>query len=272
MKAIVMAALVVVLGGVARADTVDDLVSKLGTSADDKERLSAVASLAKDGDRRAIDAFIEALVGDEAKSVRAVAAVGLGRVVTQETTLDDRNRAMAALERAGKDKDPFVKKMAKKALAKLKKLDDAAGSVSPGNFKINHVSASSAMVTGPETGSSLAAPAADTSGWSAEGWTLLGEDDVDLIEDEVEVDRRKSTWSEVAIVVTGDAVQLDAVELALGGKGRKRLRTDIAQIFRADSRPRIIALTGKRRTIDKVRLTYTKHTLDGQTRVQVWAR
>lgn len=108
--------------------------------------------------------------------------------------------------------------------------------------------------------------------WSPDGWTLLGEDDVDLIEDEVEVDRSKSTWSEVAIVVTGDAVKVNTVELALAGKGHKLQQAEIAQTFTADSAPRVIEVTGKRRTIEKVRLTYKKHTLDGETRVQVWAR
>ncbi len=125
--------LALLLGGVASADNVDKLVSDLTTGSDYKLRLSAAASLAKLADKRAIPAFIKVLVGtgkkskgkDKEKTVRGAAAVGLGKVVTSETSADLKKKAMAALLKASnEDKDSFVKKQAKKAYEKLKKLDE----------------------------------------------------------------------------------------------------------------------------------------------------
>jgi hypothetical protein len=114
--------------GAAAADNVDKLIKDLGTSSDYKVRLSAAASLAKLGDERAIPAFVKALGKDKEKTVRGAAAVGLGKVVTSDTSEDLMEDAKAALETASKkDKDSFVKKQAKKALAKLAKLSPDGG-------------------------------------------------------------------------------------------------------------------------------------------------
>jgi hypothetical protein len=115
----------------ASADNVDKLVSDLKSSSDYKVRLSAAASLAKIGtdDKRAVDAFIDRLGKDKEKTVRGAAAVGLGKVVTADTAAKLRTAAMSALDKATKDKDSFVKKQAKKALDKLKKLDGGGGTV-----------------------------------------------------------------------------------------------------------------------------------------------
>ena len=126
--------------GTAAADNVDKLIKDLGTSSDYKVRLSAAASLAKLGDERAIPAFIKALGKDKEKTVRAAAAVGLGKVVTSDTEEDQLEDAKAALETASKkDKDSFVKKQAKKALDKLKKLSAGGGgtTVSGGDIYID---------------------------------------------------------------------------------------------------------------------------------------
>lgn len=112
----------------ASADNVDKLIEDLSSNEDYKVRLSAAASLAKLGDDRAIPAFIKALGKDKEKTVRGAAAVGLGKVVTSDTDPDLLEDAIAALERSSKkDKDSFVKKQAKKALAKLKKLASGGG-------------------------------------------------------------------------------------------------------------------------------------------------
>ncbi len=120
---------------------VKKLIADLTESDDKKVRLSAANSLAKIGadDEDAIEAFIGVLVGnddykkDSDKSVRATAAAGLGKVVTADTDPDLRDEAIAALGKAyGSSKEnKFVKKQAKKALDKLKKLeggdDDGGG-------------------------------------------------------------------------------------------------------------------------------------------------
>jgi len=124
------------------------------------------------------------------------------------------------------------------------------------------------------TFASSARAAADDDGptWDDDGWTLIGEDVVDLVEDEVTIARDDSTWDKVAIVAIGDDVTIKALEVQRAGKSDKRQRAAIGERLTDGSRTRIIELTGKRRAIEKVRLQYKKHKLDGATRVQVYAR
>ncbi len=98
-----------------------------------------------------------------------------------------------------------------------------------------------------------------------DGWTLLGEDEVDLIDDVVEIDRDHSTWSKIAIVVEGDPVDVEAVELTFGGKKPKVQREDQA-------RSGVIEIKGRRRAVSKVRLQYKKQRLDGSSRALIYAR
>jgi len=124
--------------GTAAADNVDKLIKDLGSSSDYKVRLSAAASLAKLGDERAVPAFIKALGKDKEKTVRGAAAVGLGKVVTSDTPEDLLEKALAALGTAAKkDKDSFVKKQAKKALARLEKLSGGGAAVAKGGIYID---------------------------------------------------------------------------------------------------------------------------------------
>jgi len=140
--------------------------------------------------------------------------------------------------------------------------------------------ASSAEVTlygmprNPTTGATVVSTPASgpADPWIADGWTLIGEDQVDLIEDEVVIDRDDSTWSKLAVVATGDEVTLESMEVHLAGKAEKVHRTEISETLTDGTRSRIIDITGKRRAIEKVRLQYKKHKLDGSTRVQVYAR
>jgi hypothetical protein len=118
----------VMAGRPAAADNVDTLIRDLGGHADYKVRLSAAASLTKIGDPRAIPVLIRALQRDREKTVRGAAAVGLGTLVTSATSADLRTAAIAALGKAaGKDKDTFVQRQAKKSYDRLRKLDDAVG-------------------------------------------------------------------------------------------------------------------------------------------------
>ncbi len=114
-------------------------------------------------------------------------------------------------------------------------------------------------------------PIVDTS-WSPEGWTLLGEDDVDLIDDVVEIKKKKSTWDAIALVTDGDDVTVESVELSLGGKKAKTQREDIEKDFTGGDHVRVIEIAGGRRAVSKVRLQYRKHRVDASTRVLIYAR
>jgi hypothetical protein len=121
----------------AHADQVDKLISQLSGASDYKVRLSAALNLAKIGDKRAIPVFIKALK-DSDKTVRGVAAAGLGKLVTGSTAKDTRTKAMAALKAtATGDGNAFVRKQAQKALDQLKKLGSGGGSVAAGSTYIN---------------------------------------------------------------------------------------------------------------------------------------
>jgi hypothetical protein len=102
-------------------------------------------------------------------------------------------------------------------------------------------------------------------------WTLLAEDEVDLIDEELDIARSKSTWSEVKLVVSGDAVTLKTVELQLAGKAKQRQREELEESY-GEGDSQVIEISGRRRAIKKIRLTYEKHRLDADTRVQVYAR
>lgn len=123
-----IALLCAVLGweGAARADQVDKMISQMG-SATYKVRLSAALNLTKLGDKRAIPAFIKAL-SDSDKTVRGVAAAGLGKLVGAATTADLRSKALAALKSsASKDSNAFVRKQAQKAYDALKLIKGSGG-------------------------------------------------------------------------------------------------------------------------------------------------
>jgi hypothetical protein len=134
---VVLSAVVVLLCAVllrpARADNVTRLINDLSSSDDYKVRLSAVASLAKLGDQRAIGPLVDALAGDDESAVRVAAAVALGKLVNGNSDEDDIDAANDALSRASKkDKNSSVKAQAKKALAKIKKAVDSGSGGSGG--------------------------------------------------------------------------------------------------------------------------------------------
>jgi hypothetical protein len=103
-------------------------------------------------------------------------------------------------------------------------------------------------------------------------WIYLGEDEVDLIDDEIVIDKKKATWSQVKVVVVGDAVKLRTLDLHLGGKKSKVQTEELEQTYGDGDDSVVIDIPGKRRAIKKVRLQYKKHKLDASTRVQVYAR
>jgi len=117
---------------------VDKLTGQLSGASDYKVRLSAALNLAKIGDKRAIPVFIKALK-DSDKTVRGVAAAGLGKLVTASSAKDTRSKAMAALKAtATGDSNAFVRKQAQKAYDQLKTLGSGGGGrVAAGSTYIN---------------------------------------------------------------------------------------------------------------------------------------
>jgi len=136
-RAAIVCLLIAVWPVLGRADQVDRLIGQLQSSDDYKVRLSAALNLTKLGDRRAIGAFIVAL-RDRDKSVRGVAAAGLGVLVTAATPAQTRNRALTALRRAASsDGNAFVRKQAQKAYDKVKATVGPAVSVAAGATYVN---------------------------------------------------------------------------------------------------------------------------------------
>jgi hypothetical protein len=116
---IVVALLVLVATSTARADRIDDLARQLRSDADYKVRLSAALNLGKLGDPRAVPALTDGLA-DADRSVRAVSAGALGRLIDANVPAADRDRALAGLEAtATRDADSMVRGQAQKSLDSL---------------------------------------------------------------------------------------------------------------------------------------------------------
>lgn len=136
--AIAAALAVLVHPAPARADNVAELVRQLGDDDSDKVRLSAALNLTRLGDPRAILPLAKALGNDADKTVRGAAAVGLGKLVTDQIDARIRKAAIAALTRArDSDDSSFVQAEAGKAL------------------KAIGVSGGSAAVQAPNTGGAI---------------------------------------------------------------------------------------------------------------------
>lgn len=109
----------------AYADSVDTLISQLG-SGSEKVRLSAVLSLSKIGDSRAVIALQRALGDDSDRNVRSAAAVGLAKLVTDKTAVELRSSVVDALARAAADDgSSLVRKQAENARTIIAALDSA---------------------------------------------------------------------------------------------------------------------------------------------------
>ncbi len=100
--AVVLAALVAPV----RADKVDDSSKQLKSSRDYKIRLSAALHLAKQqGDRRAVKALARALLLDSESTVRRVAALSLGTLLTPGLPADARKLGLKALQQSAENDD-----------------------------------------------------------------------------------------------------------------------------------------------------------------------
>ncbi|MCX5747545.1 MAG: HEAT repeat domain-containing protein [Proteobacteria bacterium] len=116
------ACVVVVLGMIGRfahADTISDLLPNLENNAKNV-RLAAAVALSKQNDPRVILPFVKVLGNDSDAQVRAVAANGLGRVVTSTTKEMLKKLAVNALTAAAKtDSDDAVRSQAAAALTTI---------------------------------------------------------------------------------------------------------------------------------------------------------
>ncbi|HTM23098.1 MAG TPA: HEAT repeat domain-containing protein [Kofleriaceae bacterium] len=124
---LIVAAIVVLGPGTARADAIDVDVKHLRTSPDFKLRLSSALNLSRVKDERAVDAMAWALQKDDQVTIRRVAALSLTRMVDESLPASVRRRALAALKWAKlNDDDAKVRENAARALDQLRGLETAA--------------------------------------------------------------------------------------------------------------------------------------------------
>ncbi len=112
--------------GAAFADSVDTLIDQLGNSSE-KVRLSAVLSLGKLKDARAISPLSRTLIDDSDRNVRSAAAVALAKVVTEKTPAEVRGQVLEVLSTAAsEDSSSLVRKQAEAAKATIAALEAAS--------------------------------------------------------------------------------------------------------------------------------------------------
>lgn len=124
-----IAACLLVVVGVARADTIETNVRALGnSSAAYKVRLAAALALSKSRDPRAVLGLADALNNDGDPTVRRVCALALEKNVDARTPEDARDLAIAALEHAANtDGDGGVRGTAQAAMRSLAGLKKTRG-------------------------------------------------------------------------------------------------------------------------------------------------
>lgn len=121
--AIAVAGALVVCAGTARADKIDVKADQLRSSSQYKVRLSAALWLSKQRDARAVEAMTYALRHDGERTVRAMAAVSLGKMIDETTPIPVRDAAIEALGHAADHDDAVdVRKKAAVSYDKLRPL------------------------------------------------------------------------------------------------------------------------------------------------------
>lgn len=118
-------AVALVAGGGSRVgaeaiDSIDERIAQLERSGDYKLRLSAAVHLAKSEDPRAAEAMVRVLENEGSKTLRRLAALSLGKMVTDETPAKLRGQVERALAHAAEnDADRKVRKHAQHSLETL---------------------------------------------------------------------------------------------------------------------------------------------------------
>jgi hypothetical protein len=139
MRALAVVAAWLLLGGTARADTIETNIHQMGDSSY-KVRLAAVLALSKSHDERAVRAVADALHRDEEPTIRRVAALALGKMIDARTGDEARDLGLDALaEAAAGDADLKVRSTAERAQQDLsglrrKKKQPATQTDKPGVF------------------------------------------------------------------------------------------------------------------------------------------
>jgi hypothetical protein len=106
--------------GTARADEIDDQVTRLRRGGTYKIRLGAALTLSRSTDERAIVALALSLERDSEKTIRKVAALALGKMIDGSTPAVVKVSGVEALKYAAKkDRDAKVRDTAAKALASI---------------------------------------------------------------------------------------------------------------------------------------------------------
>jgi hypothetical protein len=120
------------------ADKIDDSSTQLRSSRDYKIRLSAALFLAKQqGERRAVKALARALLVDSESTVRRVAALSLGTLLTPGLAKDARDAGLKALEQSSQtDGDKRVRASAGSALLRARNQLGSAGASGGGRGKL----------------------------------------------------------------------------------------------------------------------------------------
>lgn len=124
--AMAVLSLLVLTPAIALADAVDDLIDQLDSTSE-KVRLSAVLSLTKVKDARAIGPLSQTLAGDGDRNVRSAAATGLGKIINDKTPSAVRKDVLEVLTTAAEeDASSLVRKQAESARAAIAAIEQAA--------------------------------------------------------------------------------------------------------------------------------------------------
>lgn len=107
MRALAVVTAWLLLGGAARADTIDTNIGQMRDSSY-KVRLAALLALSKSHDPRAVIVIADALRKDEESTIRRVAALALGKMIDARTADDARELGLDALAEAALT-DPDLK-------------------------------------------------------------------------------------------------------------------------------------------------------------------
>ena len=116
---------------VAHADSADTLIKQLGDSSKNV-RLAAALNLAKLADQKAVLALAKTVTADDDASVRAAAAVALGKTVNANTKESAKKLAIANLKAAMNDSSATVKAQAQKALETITGTSSTSGGTNTG--------------------------------------------------------------------------------------------------------------------------------------------
>lgn len=115
MRALAVVAACLLMGSVARADTIETTIRQMADSSY-KVRLSAVLALSKSHDPRAVIALADALLKDDESTIRRVAALALGKMIDVRTADDARDLGFEAIDTAAaRDADLKVRATAARA-------------------------------------------------------------------------------------------------------------------------------------------------------------